>query len=148
MNRLTAPTSAAAAREAVAFPAPPRRPGALRTALGRIRDFQPVDWAVYLVWVGVMAGLAGASGAFLAAGTRAGARFPAEAFFASCRAGTAATHTLAERGSRSPLRDRAQKKGLIDPTSPSGSVTRRNQASSLESLWSSSAISQTPCRVS
>jgi hypothetical protein len=87
MNRLTAPASAPAAREAVPFPAPPRPPGPLRTSLGRIRDFQPVDWAVYLAWVGVMAGLAVASGAFLAAGSRAGAWFPAEAYLLPVGAG-------------------------------------------------------------
>jgi hypothetical protein len=55
-------------------------PGALRAYLGRFREFQPIDWVVYLAWVGVMAGLAGASSAFLAIGLRAGALFPGEAY--------------------------------------------------------------------
>jgi uncharacterized membrane protein YidH (DUF202 family) len=53
---------------------------ALRIYLGRFREFQPVDWAVYLLWVGVMGGLFAASSAFLSIGTRAGATFPSEAY--------------------------------------------------------------------
>jgi hypothetical protein len=52
---------------------------AVRVYLGRIHLFQPVDWAVYLGWVGSMALLVAISGAFLAAGRAAGATFPAEA---------------------------------------------------------------------
>ena len=53
---------------------------ALFVYVGRFREFQPIDWVVYLAWVGVMAGLAVASSAFLAIGARAGAVFPAEAY--------------------------------------------------------------------
>lgn len=55
-------------------------PGPLRIYFGRFREFQPVDWAVYLAWVGVMGGLAIVSSAFLALGARAGAVFPPEAY--------------------------------------------------------------------
>jgi hypothetical protein len=54
--------------------------GSLRIYFGRIRQFSRLDWAVYLVWVGVMAGLALVSAAFLAIGARAGAVFPTEAY--------------------------------------------------------------------
>jgi hypothetical protein len=53
---------------------------ALRVYVGRIREFQPVDWAVYLTWVGSMAVLVVLSACFLALGRAAGAVFPAEAY--------------------------------------------------------------------
>lgn len=54
--------------------------GAIATYLGRIRQFDNVDWAVYLAWVGLVGGLALVTAAFLAVGVRAGAVFPGEAF--------------------------------------------------------------------
>ena len=45
-----------------------------------MREFGRVDWLVYGAWVGLMAGLALASLAFLLVGSRAGAAFPAEAY--------------------------------------------------------------------
>jgi len=53
---------------------------AVRTYVGRIREFEPVDWAVYLAWVGGMVLLVAVTAAFLAVGRRAGAVFPAEAY--------------------------------------------------------------------
>lgn len=53
---------------------------ALRVYVGRIREFQPVDWAVYLAWVGGMALLVAICAGFLAVGRHAGAQFPAEAY--------------------------------------------------------------------
>ena len=47
--------------------------------VGRIRQFQRVDWIVYLSWVGLMLGLCGATGGFVGVGRRAGAPLPAEA---------------------------------------------------------------------
>jgi hypothetical protein len=52
----------------------------LRVSLALFRHFTPVDWAVYIIWVSVMGGLAVASCTFLAIGLRAGAVFPAEAY--------------------------------------------------------------------
>ena len=48
--------------------------------VGRIREFERVDWVVYLAWVGLMLGLVAATGGFLLVGARAGVRFPAEAW--------------------------------------------------------------------
>ena len=48
--------------------------------VGRIREFQRVDWLVYLAWVGMMIGLVASTGGFLLAGTLAGVRFPTEAW--------------------------------------------------------------------
>jgi hypothetical protein len=53
---------------------------AVRIYVGRIREFEPVDWAVYLAWVGGMLLLVAVTAAFLAVGRRAGAVFPAEAY--------------------------------------------------------------------
>jgi hypothetical protein len=60
----------------------PRRPLRAELALyfGRFAAFQPIDWLVYTGWVGLMAGLALVSAAFLHIGARAGARFPVEAY--------------------------------------------------------------------
>jgi hypothetical protein len=52
----------------------------LRIYFGRFRQFQPVDWAVYVAWVGLMVGLVIVSAGFLWVGQRAGAVFPAEAY--------------------------------------------------------------------
>lgn len=52
----------------------------LRRYLGRIRQFERVDWAVYIGWVGTVAGFAVASSAFLWVGHRARAPLPSEAF--------------------------------------------------------------------
>ena len=55
-------------------------PRELAIYVGRIRQFDRRDWVVYLAWVGLLAGLALVSGAFLAVGGRAGAVFPVEAY--------------------------------------------------------------------
>lgn len=49
--------------------------------VGRIRQFNRIDWLVYLLWVGMMFGLVVATGGFLLAGTRAGIEWPTEAWF-------------------------------------------------------------------
>lgn len=59
----------------------------LVTYVGRIRQFTRRDWIVYVLWVATIAGLCGATAAFLAIGTRAGARFPVEAFLVPIGAG-------------------------------------------------------------
>jgi hypothetical protein len=48
--------------------------------LGRLREFRALDWAVYVAWVGLMAGVAAASGAFIGVGYAHGVRFPVEAW--------------------------------------------------------------------
>src|SRR5581483_11277512 len=53
----------------------------LRTYLGRVREFTARDWLVYLSWVGLIAGLAVSSGAFLGLGRHHGVRYPAAAWW-------------------------------------------------------------------
>lgn len=52
----------------------------LRVYFGRFRLFQPIDWVVYVAWVGLMVGLVIASSGFLWVGRQAGAVFPTEAY--------------------------------------------------------------------
>ncbi len=52
----------------------------LRVYTGRIRQFGPRDWLVYLAWVGLLFGLCAASLAFVLHGTSRGVRFPAAAW--------------------------------------------------------------------
>ncbi len=47
----------------------------------RFGMFSGRDWVVYVAWVGLISGLALSSAAFLAIGRRAGAVFPAHAYF-------------------------------------------------------------------
>jgi hypothetical protein len=47
---------------------------------GRFREFKRVDWIVYAVWVGMMAGMVAVSSAFLAFGRSAGVEFPPWAY--------------------------------------------------------------------
>jgi len=53
----------------------------LAAYFGRFRLFSRRDWVVYVAWVGLICGLSVASTAFLAIGRRAGAVFPANAYF-------------------------------------------------------------------
>src|SRR5690349_66804 len=48
--------------------------------VGRIRQFRPVDWAVYVGWVGMLLGLTVSTGGFLLAGHVHGVVFPAAAW--------------------------------------------------------------------
>lgn len=57
---------------------PPR--SSLLLYIARIRDFDPVDWAVYLAWVGLMLGLVVATGGFLLIGHAHGITWPPEAW--------------------------------------------------------------------
>jgi hypothetical protein len=50
------------------------------TYVARIREFDRVDWLVYLGWVGMMVGLVVSTGGFLLAGHAHGAPWPAEAW--------------------------------------------------------------------
>ncbi len=49
--------------------------------VGRVRQFQRVDWVVYVAWVGLMLGLVFATGGFLLVGNAHGAPFPAVAWW-------------------------------------------------------------------
>jgi len=60
--------------------------------VGRIREFRPIDWLVYLSWVGMLLGLTIATGGFLLVGHHHGVGFPASAW---CVPGGAAIFTLA-----------------------------------------------------
>jgi hypothetical protein len=53
---------------------------AVRIYVGRIRLFTPIDWVVYLAWVGLMLGLVVTTGGFLVVGRGAGVDFPAPAY--------------------------------------------------------------------
>lgn len=55
-------------------------PNPILVYVGRIRQFDRHDWAVYVAWVGLMFGLVGATGGFLIAGHLAGVRFPGYAW--------------------------------------------------------------------
>lgn len=55
-------------------------PAELATYVGRIGQFSRRDWLVYLVWIGVGAGLVASTGGFLAFGAAHGVRFPPEAW--------------------------------------------------------------------
>jgi hypothetical protein len=58
---------------------PPAAWTAIAIYIGRIRQFQRVDWIVYLAWVGLMLGLCFSTGGFVWAGRRAHAPLPTEA---------------------------------------------------------------------
>ena len=57
-----------------------KRRSALATYVGRIREFQRIDWIVYLCWVGMMSGLVLSTGGFLFAGRAHGIEWPVEAW--------------------------------------------------------------------
>lgn len=52
----------------------------LSVYVGRMREFERVDWAIYCGWVGLMVGLVAATGGFLLLGRRMGVVFPTEAW--------------------------------------------------------------------
>jgi len=58
----------------------------LATYVGRVREFDRVDWLVYVSWVGLMLGLVGATGGFLLAGHLHAVAFPAAAWWVPCGA--------------------------------------------------------------
>jgi hypothetical protein len=55
-------------------------PTEVATYVGRMRDFQRIDWIVYVAWVGLMLGLVLATGGFLVAGHLNGVSFTPEAW--------------------------------------------------------------------
>ena len=55
-------------------------PSEFATYVGRVRQFTPTDWIVYILWIGTIFGLFGVTGGFLWAGHDAGVRFPPEAW--------------------------------------------------------------------
>lgn len=56
-------------------------PSELAVYVGRMRQFERVDWAVYVAWVGLMLGLVLSTGGFLLVGNAHGAPFPAIAWW-------------------------------------------------------------------
>ena len=54
--------------------------GDLCVYVGRIREFDRTDWAVYVAWVGLMVGLFAATLGFLLLGHVNGVRYPSEAW--------------------------------------------------------------------
>jgi len=56
-------------------------PSELAQYVGRVRQFERVDWAVYVAWVGLMLGLVFATGGFLLTGNAHGVSFPASAWW-------------------------------------------------------------------
>ena len=56
-------------------------PSELATYVGRVRQFERRDWAVYVAWVGLMLGLVFATGGFLLTGNAHGVRYPAIAWW-------------------------------------------------------------------
>lgn len=59
----------------------------LRTYVGRVREFQRIDWVVYVGWVGLMLSLVAATGGFLLLGRLHGVAFQAEAWLVPLGAG-------------------------------------------------------------
>lgn len=55
-------------------------PSEVATYVGRIRQFERIDWSVYVGWVGLMLGLVFSTGGFLLFGHSRGVRYPAEAW--------------------------------------------------------------------
>jgi hypothetical protein len=49
--------------------------------VGRVREFERIDWIVYVAWVGLMFGLVFATGGFLLSGRAVGVAFPAVAWW-------------------------------------------------------------------
>lgn len=62
-------------------------PSELATYVGRIRQFQRRDWIVYVLWIGMISGLAIATGGFLLFGAHHGVTFPPEAWLVPSGAG-------------------------------------------------------------
>ena len=56
-------------------------PSELAQYVGRVRQFERIDWAVYVAWIGLMLGLVFATGSFLLVGNAHGVRFPAIAWW-------------------------------------------------------------------
>ena len=53
----------------------------LAVYVGRVREFERIDWIVYVAWVGLMFGLVVATGGFLLSGRAAGVEYPAVAWW-------------------------------------------------------------------
>ena len=87
----------------------------LRTYVGRIREFQRNDWAVYLAWVGLMVGLTVVTFGFVALGHARGAPIPRAAWLVPAGALTftvaIAVDTIGHRTIYRPFLRRAE--GLV-----------------------------------
>ena len=56
-------------------------PSELARYVGRVRQFERIDWVVYVAWIGLMLGLVFASGGFMLLGNARGVHFPAIAWW-------------------------------------------------------------------
>ena len=56
-------------------------PSEIALYVGRVREFERIDWAVYVAWVGLMLGLVFSTGGFLLFGNAHGVIFPAIAWW-------------------------------------------------------------------
>lgn len=56
-------------------------PSEVALYVGRMREFERIDWAVYVAWVGLMLGLVFSTGGFLLFGNAHGVIFPAVAWW-------------------------------------------------------------------
>jgi len=83
--------------------------------VGRVRDFDRVDWLVYASWVGLMLGLVGFTGGFVWLGHSHGVSFPAAAWLVPVGAlvfsGSIAIDTIGHRTVYKPVIQRAE--GLV-----------------------------------
>lgn len=61
-------------------------PAEVRVYVGRMRDFDRTDWAVYIAWIGLMLGLCLSTGGFLVMGHIGGVTFPTHAWLVPCGA--------------------------------------------------------------
>ena len=75
--------------------------------VGRVREFDRVDWAVYVAWVGLMFGLVLATGGFMVVGRGVGAPLPGVAWCPRSQVVAVATAASASARSwrRSPARN-------------------------------------------
>jgi hypothetical protein len=55
-------------------------PSEVAVYVGRMREFERVDWQIYVAWIGLMLGLVCSTGGFLIIGRDHGVQFPAHAW--------------------------------------------------------------------
>lgn len=90
-------------------------PSEVAIYVGRIRQFERIDWAVYAGWVGLMLGLVLSTGGFLLFGRSHGVSYPAEAWMVPLGALVfAASISIDTIGHRTVYRDEISKaEGLV-----------------------------------
>ncbi|MBK7583998.1 MAG: hypothetical protein IPI67_27850 [Myxococcales bacterium] len=90
-------------------------PSEVAIYVGRIRQFERIDWAVYAGWFGLMLGLVLSTGGFLLFGRSHGVSYPAEAWMVPLGALVfAASISIDTIGHRTVYRDEISKaEGLV-----------------------------------